>query len=134
MKSKKELFSLPCSCSAIVNGPALKDAGSSLALSMVCDDDGQIWSLRVLFDKPRAFRTRAEIYCTVWHSEHAYETVCEVLKSKWVAQLRRVAVPEWREYWVMRHFMIFIDEFGCLEVVAESAKLVSEKIELPSDS
>jgi hypothetical protein len=36
---------------------------------------------------------------------------------------RNDAVPEWRDHRVMRHFIIYVDSFGCLEVVAESAVL-----------
>lgn len=41
----------------------------------------------------------------------------------------RIEVPEWRDYWVMRHFMIYVDSFGCIEVVAESAVLDDEGVE-----
>ena len=52
-----------------------------------------------------------------------YDSVCEIEESDWVAELRQDAVAEWRDHWVMRHFMIYLDGFGCLEVVAESASL-----------
>jgi hypothetical protein len=95
---------------------------------MICDDDGRSRSIGVLFIKPRAFRKREEIYCTTWHIDGAYDTVCEIQKSDWVDELCAAAVPEWRDYWVMRHFMIYVDSFGCLEVVAESAVLDDEGV------
>lgn len=95
---------------------------------MVCDDEGREHRVGVLFSKPRAFRKREETYCTAWHVKETYDTVCEVDDSEWVAELRRDAVPEWRDRWVMRHFMIYVDGFGCLEVVAESAELESEVV------
>jgi hypothetical protein len=76
-------------------------------------------SVKIDFVKPRAFRKRAEIYCKGFHLE-AYDTVCEIEDSEWVAELRNDSVPEWRYYWVMRHFMVYLDGFGCLEVIAES--------------
>jgi hypothetical protein len=87
------------------------------------DDEGQRRSACLRFVKQRAFRKRAEIYCTRWHVEGVYDTVCEVQPSDWVEELRAAAVPEWRDQWVMRHFMIYVDGFGCLEVVAESVVL-----------
>lgn len=66
---------------------------------------------------------RTEIYCTSWHVKDTYDTVCEIMESDWVAELRRDAVSEWRDYWIMRHFIIYVDSFGCLEVIAESASL-----------
>lgn len=120
---KVPLFSLPCASTAAIQGPTLIDQDRGLLLSMVCDDDGQQRSVGVLFVKPRAFRKREETYCTGWHVNDAYDTVCEIQGSDWVEELRAAAVPEWRDYWVMRHFMIYVDSFGCLEVVAESAVL-----------
>lgn len=120
---KLPLFSLPCSSTAAIQGPTLIDQDRGLLLSMVCDDDGKKRSVGVLFVKPRAFRKRAETYCTGWHVNDVFDTVCEIQESDWVKELRAVAMPEWRDYWVMRHFMIYVDSFGCLEVVAESAQL-----------
>lgn len=120
---KLPIFSLPYPSTAAVYEPSLVHEDRGLLLSLVCDDDGHGRHVGVLFVKPRAFRTRAEIYCTVWHIADAYDTVCEVKESDWVAELRNDAVPDWRDRWVMRHFMIYVDSFGCLEVVAESAVL-----------
>ena len=120
---KVSLFSLPCPSTGAMHGPTLVDQDRGLLLSLVCDDDGRERQLGVLFVKPRAFRKREETYCTGWQVKDAYDTVCEVKGSDWVAELRNDAVPEWRDRWVMRHFIIYLDSFGCLEVVAESAAL-----------
>jgi hypothetical protein len=122
---KLALFSLPYPSTAAVRGPTLVDEGRRLRFSLICDDEGRERYASVLFIKPRAFRKRAETYCTAWHVKETYDTVCEVDDSEWVAELRRDAVPEWRDRWVMRHFMIYVDGFGCLEVIAESAELES---------
>lgn len=123
---KLPLFSLPCPSTAAVHGPTLVDQDRGLLLWLVCDDDGRERQAGVLFVKPRAFRKREEIYCTGWHLKDAYDTVCEVKESDWVTELRNDAVPEWRDRWVMRHFIIYVDSFGCLEVIAESAVLDDE--------
>jgi len=123
---KLQMFSLPCPSTAAIHGPTLVDQDRGLLLSLVCDDDGRERQTGVLFLKPRAFRKREQIYCTGWHVKDTYDTVCEVKGSVWVAELRNDAVPEWRDRWVMRHFIIYIDSFGCLEVVAESAVLDDE--------
>ena len=125
---KLPLFALPCPSTAAIHGPTLVDQDRGLLLSMVCDDDGREHPVGVLFVKPRAFRKREETYCTGWHVKDVYDTVCEIRDSDWVAELRNDAVPEWRDRWVMRHFMIYVDSFGCLEVVAESAALDDEGI------
>lgn len=125
---KLPLFSLPCPSTAAIHGPILVDQDRGLLLSMVCDDDAREQSVGVLFGKPRAFRKREETYCTGWHVKDVYDTVCEIKESDWVAELRSDAVPEWRDRWVMRHFMIYVDSFGCLEVIAESAELEGEDV------
>lgn len=123
MMEKLPLFSLPYPSTASIHEPRLVNEDRGLLLSLVCDDDGHERQVEVVFVKPRAFRKRAEIYCTAWHVKNAYDTVCEVTESDWVAELRNDAVPDWRDRWVMRHYMIYVDSFGCLEVVAESAVL-----------
>jgi len=119
MLKKKELV-LPFPSSAIVRGPVLCTDMGDLLLSMCFDDDGEERSFALKFVRQRAFRKRAETYCTGWHVRDVFDTVCEVENSDWVSELRSDAMPEWRDRWVMRHFMIYIDGFGCLEVVADS--------------
>jgi hypothetical protein len=120
---KLPLFSLPYPSTSAIFGSTLFDQERGLLLSMVCADEGREQPVGVLFVKPRAFRKREEIYCTNWHVKDVYDTVCEIRESNWVAELRSDAVPEWRDHWVLRHFVIYVDSFGCLEVIAESAML-----------
>lgn len=120
---KYPLLTLACPSSSAIRGPTLFDQDKGLLLSMICDDDGGERPVGVLFIKPRAFRKREETYCTGWHIKDVFDTVCEIRKSDWVAELRNDASAEWRDYWVMRHFMIYVDSFGCLEVIAESVSL-----------
>lgn len=121
--TKQELLILPFPSSAIISGPVLCTDNGDLLLSMDFDDDGEKRSSALRFVKQRAFRKRAETYCTGLHVKDVYDTVCEVHESEWVAELCNDAAPEWRDHWVMRHFMIYVDGFGCLEVIAESAAL-----------
>jgi len=60
--------------------------------------------------------------------------VCEVLESNWVEELRAASVPEWRDYWVMRHFILYLDSVGCFEVIAESAALEDEGVKNSGDT
>ena len=125
---KVPLFALPYASTSVVYGPTLVDKDRGLLLSMICDDDGCEQPVGVLFVEPRAFRKREETYCTGWHVKDVYDTVCEIRDSDWVAELRNDAVPEWRDRWIMRHFMIYVDSFGCLEVIAKSAALDYEVV------
>lgn len=120
---KKEVLVLPFSSTATIKGPNLYTEGGDLLLLMECNDHGQPHQICLRFVKQRAFRKRSEGYCTKWHVSDVFDTVCEVQESDWVSELRVASAPEWRNYWMMRHFMIYVDSFGCLEVIAETALL-----------
>lgn len=117
---KLKILELPFPSTAVIRGPALCTDDGDLLLSMDVDDEGRRNSTCLRFVKQRAFRKRSEAYCTAWHVTDTFDTVCEVQRSDWVQELRSASVLEWRDQWIMRHFMIYIDSFGCLEVIAES--------------
>lgn len=123
MMQKRKVLELPFASTAVIRGPVLSTEGEDLLLSMEFDDEGKTRSACLRFVKQRAFRKRSETYCTAWHVTDTFDTVCEVQGSDWVQELRSASVPEWRDQWVMRHFMIYVDSFGCIEVVAESVVL-----------
>lgn len=120
---KQKLITLPLPSSSIIDGPRLCTEGGDLLLSMVFDDEGRKRSISLRFVKQRAFRKRSEIYCTGWHVKDVFDIVSEIKESEWVEELRTVVAPEWRDYWVLRHFIIYIDSFGCLEVISASITL-----------
>lgn len=121
--SKKILFSLPSPSTAIVSSPALYTEIADLVVALELDSEEIAPSLTLRFIKQRAFRKRSELYCTPWHIENAYDTLCEIEESDWVAELRAAAASDQRNAWTLRHFMIYIEDLGCLEVVAESVIL-----------
>lgn len=123
MTGKLKVLELPFASTAIADNPVLRTEGGDLLLSMNFDDEGRIRAATLRFVKQRAFRKRSEIYCTAWHVTDVYDTVCEVSESDWVQELRLASSVASRNRWVMRHFMIYVDSFGCLEVVAEAAVL-----------
>jgi hypothetical protein len=120
---KLRVLELPLASTAVIIDPTLRTDGGDLLLSMDFDDAGQRRPACLRFVRQRAFRKRSETYCTAWHVTDTFDAVCEVQGSDWVQELRTAAQPEWRDRWVMRHFMIYVDSFGCLEVVAESVSL-----------
>jgi hypothetical protein len=117
---KEARLLLPFPSSSLVRDASLRTQGSDLVVDLDFDDEGRVVSSMLCFTKQRAFRYRAETLCTGWHVAGTYDNVCEIEDSTWVEELRGDAVPEWRDYWTLRHFMVYIDGFGCLEVVAES--------------
>jgi len=120
---KKKILVLPFASTSIISGPTLATNASDLLLTMSFDDDGQKRSINLRFVKQRAFRKRSESYCTEWHVTGVFDTVCEIQDSDWIDELNSAPANQNRGKWIMRHFMIYVDSFGCLEVVAESVAI-----------
>lgn len=132
---KLPIFSLPYPSTDIANGTSYRNEGGDLLLSMDFYENNNKHTVNLRFVKERAFRGRSEIYCTTWHIDDVYDTVCEVQGSKWVKELLSDCASGWEDEWVMRHFMIYIDSFGCIEVVAESVEMdhIESKIQSEHD-
>lgn len=93
-----------------------------LALRFRFDRDSEILGAEVLFSRVRAYRERAEPYCTAWHIE-GYDRVVEVIDSSWVAELKAATNTPTASHWTMRHFLMYVDSMGAMEVVAADASL-----------
>jgi hypothetical protein len=117
---KQPLFELPVASTSLAEDPDLVADGGRILLRLVFGgaDDRVHW--QVEFANVRAFRHRAESHCTAWHIEDAYDVVCHVEDSEWVGELLRDSLPDGKN-WVMNHYLVTVDSWGCLEVVAESA-------------
>jgi hypothetical protein len=120
---KEKCIALPWPSSGLVGEPTLSVDGGDLHLAMQLVAAGRKRRSRLIFGRQRAFRKRAEVHCTKWHVEDALDTVCEIRNSDWTVELCEATSSSWRNRWVMRHFMIYLDNFGCIEVIAESVCL-----------
>jgi hypothetical protein len=124
---KIPLFSMPGPSTGTVDQPIYETAGPDLVLRLALENyDEQIEDIQIIFRRHRASCYRAESHCTLWHVDGTYDTVCEVESSEWVDRLAN-DTPKLSHNWVLRHFMIYLDSFGCLQVVAESAEIVARK-------
>jgi hypothetical protein len=123
---KLPIFTIPFASTS--STAFLVDDDRGLSLSIARDEAARDLTV-ILFHKPRAYRTRQEVHCTPWHVNEVYDNLCEVTDSDWVDELRGDTVPDWRDRWVMRHFMIYLDSFGSLEVVADSVLFEGTSVE-----
>jgi hypothetical protein len=121
--TKEPRIALPWPSSGLMGEPTLSTNGGDLHVAMQFVAGGRKGRTRLIFARQRAYRRRSEVHCTKWHVEDALDAVCEVRSSDWTVELCESTTPAWRNRWVMRHFMIYLDNFGCLEVVAESVSL-----------
>ncbi len=127
MGTKVALGELQTPSTAITAEPVFKADGFAVTLRFEFDRNGVIYRSGVRFEHPRAYRSRAEIHCTAWHIEGAYDTIAEVQRSDWVAELTEATPAESRTLWEMHHFMIYIDSAGCFEVAASGWSLLPEE-------
>lgn len=81
---------------------------------------------RVRFDSVRAYRYRTEGHSTAWHMGDTFNAVHEVVGSEWVAEL--AADEHTGTRWEMHHFLVYLDDDGCYEVVAQSWSLLPEEV------
>lgn len=83
-------------------------------------ETGGLVRSEIYFRKPRGVRFRSENYCLAWHVKDAYDTVVEVDASDWAREFHQLAIDGRRHANILNHYMIYLDSFGCLEVLAES--------------
>lgn len=79
------------------------------------------------FVSQRAVRKRSEMFCTEWHVEQNYDALCEVIGSDWLSELRSISSQSGLSSEGYRHFMTYIEDIGCVEVIALDVEL--QKIE-----
>ena len=121
---KKQILELPFNSTTQYRASVLcTDAGNLSIEVYLLDDQDRPKPHALKFLGPRAFRQRSEAYCKAWHIESALDTVCEIEGSDWVSELRRDCYEMWKDAWVMRHFLIFLSDFGCVEVVAQDVRM-----------
>lgn len=78
---------------------------------------------RIRFHHDRAVQMRCEIFRRADESMPVEGSVYEVHHSQWGAELYRVADRQWRDHWSFRHFLIWLPNFGCLEVACDSVSI-----------
>jgi len=117
------IFEIPYPSTSIIEGPELWESVDAVlpGMTFIFPPEPDC-SIRIRFERMRAYRFRSDSHCTTWHMG-AYDKLCEVQSSDWIHELKSDSRPPWDEHWIMRHFVIYFDGAGCFEVVAESAEM-----------
>lgn len=118
-KSSIRCYVLPIPSTAM-SDVRLEFPGGHLSLRFMYDRNGSAERGELRFEKVRAHRHRAELYCTAEQIEAAYDMLVEIRDSEWVTDLLAAAPEDQRESWAMHHYMIYFDSSGCYEVVSAS--------------
>jgi hypothetical protein len=120
---KKKVLILPYPSSPILDGTELRNSGGDIYLKIGFDVDEIEKYVTLRFKKVRAYRKRAESHCESWHVKDVMDNVAVVIGSDWVAELRAVTNTQNKNAFEMNHYMIYVDDFGSLEVVAETVAI-----------
>jgi len=80
---------------------------------------GEHYQAALHFVRVRAYRQMAEAYCGLWEVEDVYNRLVEVDASHWISDMRAKDIRGGHD-WRLHHYMIYLEDAGCFEVVADS--------------
>lgn len=120
MDTKVPLYEIPVPSTDLLRSPRFEDLGGRAVLSYEYLDSGASIRGGIEFENVRAYRHRAEIHCTGWHIDGAYDTLVEIKDSRWAAEVRQETAKGWKTEWALHHYLIYLDSAGAYEVLAES--------------
>jgi hypothetical protein len=118
MKKRAAGYQLPVPSTELVSDVKFEHVGGTAALLFEFDAKGRRTHSRLEFYDVRAYRYRAELHCTAWQIEGAYDSLVEVGNSDWAQQLRDGTPTESQDQWQLRHYLIYFDSAGCYEILA----------------
>lgn len=127
MAATIECYMLPEPSTSSVSGVRLEFPGETLSLYFDYDRDGTIYNSGLRFRKVRAHCHVAEIHCSAWKIENAYDRLVKFSRSKWVDELIESTPSDQRDSWILNHYMIYFDSDGCYEIIADSWEAMPEK-------
>jgi hypothetical protein len=118
----KEVLSLPMSTGEADAGPILEYRPDQLWVTYDAEDSsgGTVWTT-VLFRDAQAFKFTPEVGCTPIMIK-AYSRVCEFEQSDWKRDIQETN-PSLELPASVRHFVLYFDDHGCLEVLAAEVSL-----------
>ncbi len=119
----RKLIDLPYPTSGCDEGPLVEQRPGVITVRYDAEgEDGTEWTM-IVFRRAIAQRFTPEVAITPLMVE-ADSCMCEVDHSGWLAAMRERASQQHSEIPLsQRHFMVFFDHYGCLEVVADSIEV-----------
>lgn len=124
MDKKKTCYTIPHPSLFIDNYLSAEEKDSAFILRYAYIKNDVPYKTGLRFDDCRAYRFRSFDYCTGWHIDGVYLTLAQVEGSSWLKELKTDAYKEWKEYNSMNHYMIFMENTGCYEMIAGSWELL----------
>jgi len=121
----EKLTELPVPSSGCGDSRVLTD-GVELLLEYEYRADKTDWIGGIRFTEIVAYRFRNELHSRGYCSE-SYEAVAEIKDSLWLSELLRDEPPGIRSARGKRHFAVFLDSNGYLEIIAEAFELLPSR-------
>lgn len=121
------LGELPVPSTDFTHDPDLHLVGVTMTIPFEYFRDDQRYNSSVIFTGVRAHAHRTESSCTAWHVR-AYDTICEVIDSPWLAEIEELSNRYTNPFTGMRHFLLYIDSAGAYEVIATNWEITPETL------
>lgn len=116
----RTILELPESTAQCEIGPEIRQSPGAISVRYDAEAEGGVSWTSIRFGSALASRFTPECAITELMPE-AYSRLCEIEHSTWLSELRARASAQHQIIPPsQRHFMVFFDHVGCLEVVAES--------------
>ena len=117
------VLNLPYSTAETEDGPVIEQRPGKVNVRYDAEDESGIVWTSISFRGAIATRFTPEPACEPWMIE-AYSRVCIAEESPWLNELRRLALEGGEPIADdRRHWIVYFDHYGCLEVVAEDVRL-----------
>lgn len=120
----REVLHLPRTTGECDSGPLFEGGFGEVQVRYdVEGEEGPVWTT-IRFRGAVAVRTTPDVAVSRYMLE-AFSRVCEVEGSSWVEELREAGAKAGGNYGEsLRHFVVYFDHEGCIEVAAQSASLM----------
>ena len=120
------IFEIPCCSTDLTYEVSTTYEKSDWILRFAFDREGKGFRSGIRFNSVMAYKYLNAFHCTAWHID-AYDTVVEVSDSDWVRSAYAAMDENQRKnLQKLRHFMIFFDDGGAYEALAQSVDLLTE--------
>lgn len=125
MTKKSTGYSIPEPSTAFYSDVKLAFEGSELTIKFDYYKDDKIYKSGIKFIGTRCFKHCSEIHCSAWQIEDVFDTLMEILNSRWIDELYRITPLDLIEKAEMHHYIIFMDSTGCFEIIAREWKEIT---------
>ena len=116
------LWTLPVPSTALLRSPIFQVL-LSRSCALFCEyenDDGDLVSLKLLFEGVQAFKCTYYKACTIEMINTAYDKVVDIGSTEWKAKIKARLVSSDQDILGLKHLMIYFDDGPCYEFICRN--------------